>query len=97
MPVSVHLPKIGMTMEDAVLTRWLVPDGATVTAGSSIFEMDIEKVLQDVETESVGTLNHLVAAGLRHFNLVFAGGDRLAQLARIAAEVIPAIKARAGD
>ncbi len=65
MPVSVHLPKIGMTMEDAVLTRWLVPDGATVTAGSSIFEMDIEKVLQDVETESVGTLNHLVAAGLR--------------------------------
>jgi len=65
MPVAVHLPKIGMTMEDAVLTRWLVPDAATVTAGTSIFEMDIEKVLQDVEAESAGTLNHLVAAGLR--------------------------------
>ena len=65
MPVAVHLPKIGMTMEDAVLTRWLVPDGATVTAGSSIFEMDIEKVLQDVEAESAGTLHHLVADCLR--------------------------------
>ncbi len=42
-------------------------------------------------------LGEFVDAGVRHFNLVFAGGDRLAQLARIAAEVIPAIKARAGD
>lgn len=65
MPEAVHLPKIGMIMEDAVLTRWLVPDGATVTSGSSIFEMDIEKVLQDVETEADGTLHHLVGDCIR--------------------------------
>jgi pyruvate dehydrogenase E2 component (dihydrolipoyllysine-residue acetyltransferase) len=65
MPEAVHLPKIGMIMEDAVLTRWLVPDGATVTSGSSIFEMDIEKVLQDVEAEADGTLHHLVGDCIR--------------------------------
>jgi len=65
MAEAVHLPKIGMTMEDAVLTRWLVPDGARVSRGDSIFEMDIEKVLQDVEAEAEGTLRYLVGDCIR--------------------------------
>ena len=65
MAEAVHLPKIGMTMEDAVLTRWLVPDGATISRGDSIFEMDIEKVLQDVEAEADGTLRYLVGDCIR--------------------------------
>ena len=65
MAEAVHLPKIGMIMEDAVLTRWLVPDGATIARGDSIFEMDIEKVLQDVETEAEGTLRYLVGDCVR--------------------------------
>lgn len=52
-------------MEDAVLTRWLVPDGATIARGDAIFEMDIEKVLQDVEAESAGTLRYLVGDAIR--------------------------------
>ena len=40
-------------------------------------------------------LGEFVDAGVRHFNIVFAGGDRLSQLARIAAEVVPAVQARA--
>lgn len=65
MAEAVHLPKIGMTMEDAVLTRWLVPDGAAVSRGDSIFEMDIEKVLQDVEVEADGRLRYLVGDCVR--------------------------------
>jgi probable F420-dependent oxidoreductase len=45
----------------------------------------------------IDRLGEFTDAGVRHFNLVFAGGDRLAQLARIATEVIPAIEARASD
>jgi probable F420-dependent oxidoreductase len=41
-------------------------------------------------------LGEFVDAGVRHFNVVFAGGDRLSQLARIAAEVVPAVQAEAG-
>lgn len=33
-------------------------------------------------------LEEYIDAGVRHFNFVFAGGDRLAQLARIASEVV---------
>ena len=65
MAEAVHLPKIGMIMEDAVLTRWLVPDGVAVSRGDAIFEMDVEKVVQDVEAEADGTLRHLVGDCIR--------------------------------
>jgi pyruvate dehydrogenase E2 component (dihydrolipoamide acetyltransferase) len=65
MAEAVYLPKIGMTMEDAVLTRWLVPDGTTVSRGDPIFEMDIEKVLQEVEAEAAGILRYLVGDCVR--------------------------------
>ncbi len=38
-------------------------------------------------------LREYVDAGVRHFNLVIAGGDRVAQLARIALEVMPSLQA----
>jgi len=65
MAVTVHLPKIGMTMEDAVLTRWIVPDRANVSVGDPIFEIDVEKVLMEVEAEVAGTLCHLVGDCVR--------------------------------
>jgi len=42
----------------------------------------------------VERLGGFIEAGVRHFNFVFAGGDRLSQLARISAEVIPRLQAR---
>jgi pyruvate dehydrogenase E2 component (dihydrolipoamide acetyltransferase) len=65
MAVPVVLPKIGMTMEDAVLTRWLVADGASVEVGDAMFEIDVEKVLMEVEAEVAGTLRHLVGDCIR--------------------------------
>ena len=63
MTVAVHLPKIGMTMEEGILASWLAPDGALVVRGQPIFELETEKVTQDVEAGAAGTLKHLVAAG----------------------------------
>lgn len=37
-------------------------------------------------------LEEYIDAGVRHFNFVFAGGDRLTQLTRVATEVIPALR-----
>jgi pyruvate dehydrogenase E2 component (dihydrolipoamide acetyltransferase) len=65
MALAIHLPKIGMTMEDAVLTRWLVADSASVSLGDPIFEIDVEKVLLEVEAEADGTLRHLVGDCVR--------------------------------
>ena len=41
----------------------------------------------------VARLREYADAGVRHFNLVLAGGDRTAQLARIALEVMPRLQA----
>jgi alkanesulfonate monooxygenase SsuD/methylene tetrahydromethanopterin reductase-like flavin-dependent oxidoreductase (luciferase family) len=40
----------------------------------------------------VERLSGFIDAGVRHFNFVFAGGDRLLQLTRVATEVIPRLK-----
>jgi len=40
----------------------------------------------------VARLQEFVDAGVRHFNFVLAGGDRLMQLARIATDVIPRLR-----
>ena len=41
----------------------------------------------------VERLEQFVEAGVRHFNFVFAGGDRLSQLTRVATEVMPRLQA----
>jgi pyruvate dehydrogenase E2 component (dihydrolipoamide acetyltransferase) len=62
---AVHLPKVGMTMEEGELIRWLVPDGETVVEGQPIFEMETEKVEMEVECDGAGVLRQLVAPGAK--------------------------------
>jgi pyruvate dehydrogenase E2 component (dihydrolipoamide acetyltransferase) len=63
MAEAVLLPKIGMTMEEGTLCRWLLAEGATVSRGQPIFEMETEKVQMEVEAEHDGVLCPLVAEG----------------------------------
>ena len=42
----------------------------------------------------VERLGAFVDAGVRHFNFVFAGGDRLSQLTHVATEVVPRLRER---
>ena len=65
MAVTVHLPKVGMTMEEGTLVRWLVPDGALVERGTTLFEMETEKVEIEVQSDGDGTLRQLVSEGMR--------------------------------
>ncbi len=65
MATTVHIPKVGMTMEEGDLVRWLVADGVTVQPGQIVFEMETEKVEIEVEVEEEGVLKQLVAAGTR--------------------------------
>jgi pyruvate dehydrogenase E2 component (dihydrolipoamide acetyltransferase) len=65
MATTVHIPKVGMTMEEGDLVRWVIADGATVEPGQIVFEMETEKVEIEVEAESAGRLKQLVAAGTR--------------------------------
>ena len=62
MSTEVLLPKIGFSMNEGVLTRWLVDDGATVTAGQPLYELESDKSLQEVEAPASGRLKIIVSA-----------------------------------
>lgn len=64
MASAIYLPKVGMTMEEATLTKWVVADGAEVKRGDVIFEMETGKVQMEVEADGAGHLKHLVPEGV---------------------------------
>jgi pyruvate/2-oxoglutarate dehydrogenase complex dihydrolipoamide acyltransferase (E2) component len=75
MSVPVLLPKLGFSMIEGVLARWLVADGSAVKAGDPIYELESEKSVQEVEAPSSGTLRILAKAGEN-----YAVGDVLGEI-----------------
>jgi pyruvate/2-oxoglutarate dehydrogenase complex dihydrolipoamide acyltransferase (E2) component len=73
--VLLRLPKIGMEMTDAVLARWLVEDGALVTKGQPLYEMETDKVTNEIEAPAAGRLRWLAEAGL-----TYSVGDPVGEL-----------------
>ena len=56
MATEVLLPKIGFSMNEGLLSEWLVADGGTVTAGEPLFALESDKSTQEVEAPASGTL-----------------------------------------
>ena len=54
------MPKLGLTMEEATLSGWLVADGERVTVGQPICEIETDKVTEEIEAEAEGVLRHAV-------------------------------------
>jgi pyruvate/2-oxoglutarate dehydrogenase complex dihydrolipoamide acyltransferase (E2) component len=64
MRASVKLPKIGMTMEEATLLRFCKQPGEAFRAGEPLYEIETEKVNEEVEATVDGVmLEHCVAEG----------------------------------
>ncbi len=57
MAKDVFIPKLGQTMEEATLARWLVADGAKVEQGQEILEVETDKALFTVEATARGVLH----------------------------------------
>jgi pyruvate dehydrogenase E2 component (dihydrolipoamide acetyltransferase) len=60
MPTEVKLPRLGQGMESGVIVRWLKSEGDTVSKGEPLYELDTDKVTQEVEAEVDGTLLQIV-------------------------------------
>lgn len=58
--MDVTLPKWGMTMQEAVVSEWLVAVGDTVTEGQPIVRVESDKVDAEVEAPASGTLVEIV-------------------------------------
>ena len=65
MATEVKLPRLGQGMEAGTIVRWLKAEGETVAKGEPLYELDTEKVTQEVEAEVAGTVLLKIVASER--------------------------------
>ncbi len=57
MAKEVFIPKLGQTVEEVTLVKWLVPDGSKVEQGQEILEVETDKAVFTVEATGKGYLH----------------------------------------
>ncbi len=60
MPTDVKLPELGQGMESGTIVRWFKAEGDTVKRNEPLYELDTEKVTQEVEADFDGVLLQIV-------------------------------------
>lgn len=70
-----RLPKIGMEMTEAVLARWLAEDGAAVAKGQPLYELETDKVSNEIDAPVAGRLRRIAEEGA-----TYQVGDPVAEL-----------------
>jgi pyruvate/2-oxoglutarate dehydrogenase complex dihydrolipoamide acyltransferase (E2) component len=63
MTTVLRIPKAAVSMQEGTLAEWLVADGAQVTEGQPIYNLEIEKATMEVEAPATGTLKQIAEAG----------------------------------
>jgi pyruvate dehydrogenase E2 component (dihydrolipoamide acetyltransferase) len=61
MATDVSLPRLGQGMEAGTIVRWLKSEGDQVEKGEPLYELDTDKVTQEVEAEASGVLLKILA------------------------------------
>src|SRR6476659_5214968 len=56
MAVEIVMPRLSDSMEEGTVAKWLVDEGAQVTRGQPLVEIDTDKATMEYESESEGTL-----------------------------------------
>ena len=60
MAAEVKLPRLGQGMEVGTVVKWLKAEGDKVEKGEPLYELDTDKVTQEVEAEADGVLLKIV-------------------------------------
>ena len=61
MATELTLPRLGQGMESGTIVRWLKQEGDQVEKGEPLYELDTEKVTQEVEADASGVLLKILA------------------------------------
>jgi pyruvate dehydrogenase E2 component (dihydrolipoamide acetyltransferase) len=56
MATEIKLPRLGQGMESGTIVRWLKSEGEPVEKGEPLYELDTDKVTQEVESDASGVL-----------------------------------------
>jgi pyruvate dehydrogenase E2 component (dihydrolipoamide acetyltransferase) len=59
---EVKLPRLGQGMEAGTIVKWLKSEGDAVEKGEPLYELDTDKVTQEVEAEASGVLLRIAVA-----------------------------------
>jgi pyruvate dehydrogenase E2 component (dihydrolipoamide acetyltransferase) len=84
MATEVKLPRLGQGMESGTIVKWLKSEGEQVEKGEALYELDTDKVTQEVEAEASGVLLKIavtegeVAVG-KTIGFIGAEGEALAE------------------
>ena len=62
MPINITMPALSPTMEEGTLTKWLVKEGDSVSAGDVIAEIETDKATMEVEAVDEGTIGKILVA-----------------------------------
>jgi pyruvate dehydrogenase E2 component (dihydrolipoamide acetyltransferase) len=58
--IPIVMPKAGQSMEEGVLSKWMVAPGARIKKGDIIFEIETDKAKMEVEATDGGRLSRIV-------------------------------------
>src|SRR5918998_822286 len=53
---EIKLPRLGQGMESGTIVKWLKSEGERVEKGEPLYELDTDKVTQEVEADAGGVL-----------------------------------------
>ena len=62
MATEIKLPRLGQGMEAGTIVRWLKSEGEQVEKGEPLYELDTDKVTQEVEADASGVLLKIAVA-----------------------------------
>src|SRR5436305_4053244 len=62
MATEIKLPRLGQGRESGTIVKWLKSEGEPVEKGEPLYELDTDKVTQEVEAEATGVLLRIAIA-----------------------------------
>src|SRR5438477_585149 len=62
MATEIKLPRLGQGMESGTIVKWLKSEGDQVHKGEPLYELDTDKVTQEVEADASGVLLKIAVA-----------------------------------
>src|SRR3954471_4676118 len=63
MPTNVVVPSLGESVTEAVLLRWIKPDGQSVAKDEPLAELETDKANVDLPAPAAGVVRHAKEAG----------------------------------
>jgi len=62
MKINMKLARVGMNMQEATISKWHRQPGETFAKGDVLYEIETEKVTQEIEAPGAGRLLEIRAA-----------------------------------